>query len=295
MIPVLFHLGPLTVYSFGLMMALGFLAADYVIRLECVRRGYDPEYSSSVVITAAVMGLLGSRIYAILDDLPTYLADPKLMIFSGSGFVFYGGMIGGILGAYLVSRWYRIGFAATMDMCAPALAIGQAIGRIGCQLAGDGDWGLPSNLPWAMAYPRAIVGWNPGTVLKLGEHYQLVPACASLSDCLSVRVHPAPVYETILYLGVFTILWSMRKTSYPPGRLIYWYLVLAGGARFLVEFVRINPRVFYGLSEAQLIAFAMVVLGVVALILTNGKARAERDQPSGEKEKDRRAMRAARA
>ena len=290
MIPVLFHLGPLTVYSFGLMMALGFLAADYVIRLECVRRGYDPEYSSSVVIAAAVMGLLGSRIYAILDDLPTYLADPKLMIFSGSGFVFYGGMIGGILGAYLVSRWYRIGFAATMDMCAPALAIGQAIGRIGCQLAGDGDWGLPSNLPWAMAYPRAIVGWNSETVLKLDEHYRLVSGYFP-----GVRVHPAPVYETILYLGVFTILWSMRKTSHPDGRLIYWYLVLAGGARFLVEFVRINPRVFYGLSEAQLIAFAMMILGGVALILTNGKDRTERDQQSGEKEKDRRAMRAARA
>src|ERR1039457_6343373 len=101
MIPVLFPLGALTVYSFGLMMALGFLAADYVIRLECVRRGFDPEYSSSIVFTGAVAGVLRSRIYGILDDLPTYLADPKSMIFSGSGFVFYGGMIGGILGAYV--------------------------------------------------------------------------------------------------------------------------------------------------------------------------------------------------
>jgi phosphatidylglycerol:prolipoprotein diacylglycerol transferase len=289
MIPVLFHLGPLTVYSFGLMMALGFLAADYVIRLECIRRGYDPEYSSSVVIAAAVMGLVGSRLYAILDDLPTYLADPKSMIFSGSGFVFYGGMIGGILGAYLVSRWYRIGFGSTMDMCAPALAIGQAIGRMGCQLAGDGDWGLPSTVPWAMAYPKAIVGWNSQTVLKLDEHYQLVSG-----NFPGVRVHPAPVYETILYLGVFMILWSMRKTSCPPGRLIYWYLVLAGGARFLVEFWRINPRVFYMFSEAQMIALAMMVLGGVALILTNGKARAESDQQSGEKDR-RPAMKTARA
>ncbi len=289
MIPVLFHLGPLTVYSFGLMMALGFLAADYVIRLECVRRGYDPEYSSSIVITAAVMGLVGSRLYAILDDLPTYLADPKSMIFSGSGFVFYGGMIGGILGAYLVSRWYRIGFAATMDMAAPALAIGQAIGRQGCQLAGDGDWGLPSTMPWAMAYPRAIVGWNSETVLKLDEYYRLVSGYFP-----GVRVHPAPVYETILYLGVFTILWSMRKTSYPPGRLIYWYLVLAGGSRFFVEFVRINPRVFYMFSEAQLIAFAMVVVGGIALILTREKDQAESGQPPGEKDR-RPAMNAARA
>jgi phosphatidylglycerol:prolipoprotein diacylglycerol transferase len=290
MIPVLFHLGPLTVYSFGLMMALGFLAADYVIRLECVRRGYDPEYSSSIVIMAAVMGLVGSRLYAILDDLPTYLADPKTMIFSGSGFVFYGGMIGGIFGAYLVSRWYRIGFGSTMDMCGPALAIGQAIGRMGCQLAGDGDWGLVSNVPWAMAYPRAIVGWNSQTVLKLDDHYQLVSGFFP-----GVRVHPAPVYETILYLGVFYILWSMRKTSYPPGRLLYWYLVLAGAARFLVEFWRINPRVFYMFSEAQLIAVAMMILGGVALILTNGKTQADSSQQHPG-EKDRRpAMKTAQA
>ncbi|HEY9157335.1 prolipoprotein diacylglyceryl transferase [Candidatus Binatus sp.] len=289
MIPVLFHLGPLTVYSYGLMLALGFLAGDYVIRLECVRRGLDPEYSSSIVIAAAVMGLAGSRIYAILDDLPTYLADPKLMIFSGSGFVFYGGMIGGILGAYLVSRWYRIGFAVTMDMCAPAIAVGQAIGRIGCQLSGDGDWGLPSTLPWAMAYPRAIVGWNSETVLKLDEHYRLVSGFFP-----GVRVHPAPVYETILYLGVFAILWSMRKRYHPVGRLMYWYLVLAGATRFLVEFVRVNPRVFHGLSEAQLIAIAMMIVGGAALILTREKDQAEGGQQPGEKNQ-RPAMNAARA
>jgi phosphatidylglycerol---prolipoprotein diacylglyceryl transferase len=276
MIPVLFHFGPLTVYSFGMMMALGFLAADYVIRLECQRRGFDLDYSSSVVIAAAVAGIVGSRIYAIADDLPTYLADPKSMIFSGSGFVFYGGMIGGILGAYLVSRWYRISFAVTADMCAPALAIGQAIGRQGCQLAGDGDWGLPSKLPWAMAYPRAIVGWNADTVLKLDDHYRLISGYFP-----GVRVHPAPIYETILYLGVFAILWSMRKRSEPAGRLMYWYLLLAGFCRFMVEFVRINPRVFHGLSEAQLIAFAMMVLGAIALALTaKRKPIASDDRPA---------------
>jgi phosphatidylglycerol---prolipoprotein diacylglyceryl transferase len=287
MIPVLFHLGPLTVYSYGLMMALGFLAADYVIRLECIRRGLDPEYSSSIVIAAAVAGLIGSRIYAILDDLPTYLADPKSMIFSGSGFVFYGGMIGGLIGAYLVSRWYRIGLGVTMDMCGPALAIGQAIGRIGCQLSGDGDWGLPSTVPWAMSYPKAIVGWNSDTVLKLDNHYRLVSGYFP-----GVRVHPAPIYETILYVGVFTILWSMRKTSHPAGRIMYWYLLLGGAARFIVEFWRINPRVFYMLSEAQLIAIGMMVIGGVALILTREKAPAAKDQ--GEKV-SREAVGAARA
>ena len=288
MIPVLFHLGPVTVYSFGVMLALGFLAADYVIRLECRRRGLDPEYSSSIVIGSAIAGIAGSRIYAILDDLPHYMADPASMIFSGAGFVFYGGMIGGLLGAYLISRWYRISFAVTIDMCAPALAIGQAIGRIGCQLAGDGDWGLPSTLPWAMSYPNAIVGWNAETVLKLDDHYRLVAGYFP-----GVRVHPAPVYETILYLGVFMILWSMRKTSHPAGRLIYWYMVLAGAARFLVEFVRVNPRVFHGLSEAQLIAIGMMIVGGIALIVTSPRGE-DRDKRTDQKSavETRRAMRA---
>ncbi|MGC1398805.1 prolipoprotein diacylglyceryl transferase family protein, partial [Candidatus Binatus sp.] len=111
----------------------------------------------------------------------------------------------------------------------------------------------------------------------LDEHYQLVSGYFP-----GVRVHPAPIYETILYLGVFTIVWSMRKTSHPAGRIMYWYLLLGGAARFLVEFVRINPRVFYGLSEAQLIALAMMVIGGVALILTREKDHAATDQ--GEKE-----------
>jgi phosphatidylglycerol:prolipoprotein diacylglycerol transferase len=216
------------------------------------------------------------------------------MIFSGSGFVFYGGMIGGLLGAYLVSRWYRIGLGVTMDMCGMALALGQAIGRLGCQLSGDGDWGLPSTLPWAMSYPHAIVGWIPETVLKLDDHYQLVPACVSAADCLNVRVHPAPIYETVLYLGVFAILWSMRKTSHPAGRLMYWYMLLGGAARFLVEFWRINPRVFYVFSEAQLIAFAMMAIGGIGLLLTREKDQAVSGRQPGEKER-RPAMSAARA
>ena len=123
---------------------------------------------------------------------------------------------------------------------------------------------------------------------------KLVPACSSLSDCLNVRVHPAPIYETILYLGVFAILWSMRKTSHPAGRLMYWYLLLGGASRFFVEFWRINPRVFYMFSEAQLIAFAMMVIGGIALLVTREKNQAVSGLQPGEKE-SRPAMSAAQA
>jgi phosphatidylglycerol:prolipoprotein diacylglycerol transferase len=266
MIPVLFHIGPLAVYSYGMMMALGFLAADYVIALDCKRRGISTDYASSIVVWAAILGISSSRLLNIINNFSSYWADPKSMILSGSGFVWYGGLFGGIFATYLVSRYYKIGFLLTTDMCAPALAIGQAIGRIGCQLSGDGDWGLPSSLPWAMAYPHAIVGWNAQTVLKLDSQGQLVSGFFP-----GVRVHPAPIYETLLYTGIFLILWRLRGRGLADGRLFFLYLVLAGAARFLVEFVRINRRIFMGFTEAQLIGIGMIIFGSVAWYLAGDK------------------------
>jgi len=145
MIPILFRLGPITIYSYGLMMALGFLAADFVIALECRRRGITAEFSSAVVVWAAIVGLAGARLLDIANDLPAYLAHPRSIIFSGSGFVWYGGLMGGILAAYLVSRYFKVRFAVTADMCAPALAIGQAIGRR--RLGRDLDAAVGDGLP----------------------------------------------------------------------------------------------------------------------------------------------------
>ncbi|MGC1675904.1 MAG: prolipoprotein diacylglyceryl transferase [Candidatus Binataceae bacterium] len=266
MIPVLFHIGPLTVYSYGLMMALGFLAADWVVTLECRRRSLPADYASSMIVWAAVTGIAASRLLDIFNNFSSYMADPKSMIFSGSGFVWYGGMIGGIVAVYLVSRRYKIPFLQTADMAAPALAIGQAIGRLGCLTSGDGDWGIPSTLPWAMSFPKAIVGWNSDTVLKHGPGGILVSGYFP-----GVRVHPTPIYEAILYTAVFLILWSLRKKGLADGRLLYLYLMLAGLSRFMVEFLRINPQVFAGLSEAQVIAIGMMIVGGLGWLFSGEK------------------------
>jgi phosphatidylglycerol---prolipoprotein diacylglyceryl transferase len=259
MIPVLLHLGPIKIYSYGLMMALGFIAAYLVVTADCKRRGLNPDYASALVVWCGVAGIVGSRIYDVLDNLHAYMADPSAMVFSGAGFVWYGGLAGGIVAVWLVARHYRVRFLTTADMAAPAAAIGQAFGRIGCLLSGDGDWGLPSKLPWAMAFPHAIVGWNAQTVLKLNERGQLVSGFYP-----GVRVQPTFIYEAVLYFGVFIVLWSLRRKIHVEGRLFYLYLIMAGTSRFLVEFVRINPRVLLGLSEAQLIAIVMMVAGTVA-------------------------------
>jgi phosphatidylglycerol:prolipoprotein diacylglycerol transferase len=256
MIPVLFKLGPLTVYSYGMMMALGFLAADFVISSECKRRGLNTDFASSMVVWAAIAGIACSRLYSVIDNFSAYAHDPWSIIFSGSGFVWYGGLIGGLLSSYFVARYYKINFWTAADMAGPALVIGQALGRIGCHLSGDGDWGMPTTLPWGVAYPNAIVGWNGNSVLKLDSQNHLVSAFYP-----GVHVHPTPIYEAIVYGLIFMFLWSRRKETKVPGQLFDLYLMLAGAARFMVEFLRVNPRVFMGLSEAQLIAIVMMILG----------------------------------
>jgi phosphatidylglycerol:prolipoprotein diacylglycerol transferase len=240
MYPIVLRLGPLTIYSYGLMMAIAFLTAGYLTGKELSRKGFDGELASSMVLWAAVGGLVGARLLAIVDDWNGFVADPLHSIFSGSGFVWYGGLIGGFIAVSWTIRRNNLPWLVTVDCIAPGLVLAHGIGRIGCQLAGDGDWGSATTLPWGMAYPNAIVGWPypPG-----------------------VRVHPAPVYELIAYLAIFALLWSIRKRHYPDGTMFWLYLVLAPTARFLIEFIRVNPRVFLGLTESQFISLALIAIG----------------------------------
>jgi len=252
MIPDRLHIGPVPIHIFGLFLALGVLAAGWVVGKEFLRKGYDESLGSSVVTWAVVGGLLGARLWIIVDAWHEFLADPVKLLFSSGGFVWYGGLVGGALGASLVFRRNGVPWFRGADCIAPGLAVGQAIGRIGCQLAGDGDWGRPTTLPWGMAYPYAVVGWNepPGVV-----------------------VHPTPVYETIAYLLVFAFLWRRRHEPAPDGTQLAWYLVLACSARFVIEFVRVNPPVLFSLSQAQLMSLALVALGTARLVATKRQWR----------------------
>jgi phosphatidylglycerol:prolipoprotein diacylglycerol transferase len=249
--PIIVAIGPITVYSFGVMLALAFLAAGNVVGRELERKGLDPELASSMVLWAAVGGLAGSRLFSVVEDWRGFVADPLSFIFTGAGFVFYGGLLGGFVTVTLLIWRRGLPWLRVVDCIAPALAIGQAIGRIGCLLAGDGDWGRPSTLPWAMRYPNAIIGWD-AWVRENG-----LP--------IDVRVHPAPIYETLGYTAVFLMLWSLRRTRHPDGFILWWYLLLSGVVRFLVEFVRINPPIAWGLTEAQLISLALIVVASVQI------------------------------
>jgi phosphatidylglycerol:prolipoprotein diacylglycerol transferase len=260
MYPILLELGPLTIYSYGAMMALAFLTAAYLTSKELDRKGYNGEAASSMVVWAAIGGLVGARLWAVFNDWSSFLAHPVSFLFSGAGFVFYGGLIGGFVAVSWSMRRYHLPWTPTVDAIAPGLALAHAIGRIGCELAGDGDWGTPSTLPWAHSYPNAIIGWEEWT-----------RAAGYPPD---VRVHPAPVYETLAYTAVFAVLWAVRKRPLAPGSVFWLYLVLAPAARFLIEFVRINPPVLWGMSQAQLTSLALIAIGTWKLVTASPPAAA---------------------
>ena len=268
MIPILFKLGPITIYSYGLMMALGFIAAYLLLAAECRRRKLSTDYATSIVLWGAIGGLAGARLWDVYDEFPHYAHHPLSIVFSSSGFVWDGGFAGGLLAVYLVARRYGVRFLTTADMAAPAVLIGQAFGRMGCLLSGDGDWGLPTRMPWGMSFPNAIVGWNSETVLKLDAHGQLVSGFYP-----GVRVQPTPIFEAALYIVIaLFLLWAMRNRHWIEGQAFYAFLVLAGGARFLVEFWRVNPRVLWGLTEYQLFSILMMIAGAAAFLIAFNKS-----------------------
>ena len=232
-------LGPLTLQTFGIMFALAFVASGLLVARRLRELSKPVDWAYEMVFAALVGGIVGARLDFILENYDEVSDDLLGNIFSGAGLVWYGGAIGGALGVVLWARWRRMLNLGLLDICAPALAVGYAVGRIGCQLSGDGDYGTPWEGPWAMAYPDGTVATD-------------------------VPVHPTPIYETVAMSLVAYALWRLRF-SFRPGLLFALYLVLAGAERFLVEFIRRNDDVALGLTQAQLLSAAMVVVGGIWL------------------------------
>lgn len=251
MYPILFQLGPITVYSFGAFMALAALSAGWIVSLELKRQNYNPELASTIVFATAIGGLIGARLLFIVEEWQGFLAAPWRYIFTGAGFTWYGGFFGGAAAGLWAARKNRIPALTGLDIAAPALALAYGVGRIGCHVAGDGDWGSVTDMPWGVAYTNAIVGWaDPNTGIPYPP---------------GVKVHPTPIYEFLQGVLVFGILWTLRKKGFVPGTMAWVYLILAGLMRFVVEFWRINPAVGFGLSEAQWFSVGLVFLGGILL------------------------------
>ena len=261
MYPVLLQIGPFTIYSLGVLWALGALCAGWVVRLELKRYRFNPELASNMVAAAAIGGLIGARLLFILEEWDSFIRAPLDFIVSGAGFTWYGGLVGGTLALTWVVRRHAIPWFKAADISAHGLALGYGIGRIGCFLAGDATWGKITDVPWAMAFPNAIFGW--------------VDPLTGVPYPPGVKVHPTQLYELIQSLAVFGILWPLRSKGYPDGTIFWLYLILAGSMRFLVEFLRANPVIALGMTEYQWLSLVLVVLGLAQLLRFRSRLAAQ--------------------
>jgi phosphatidylglycerol:prolipoprotein diacylglycerol transferase len=243
MLPYL-HLWRLNVPTFGLMLWLAAVAAAFVMdrsfkRARVMVDGTGADAVSMVAI-AVVAGIVGAKLWHVLDTPVEFRELGWQVLWDTAGFAWFGGLVMGVFALAFQGWWARIGGLRTLDLAAPAAAIGYGIGRIGCFLSGDGCYGLPTKLPWGMSFPNGI-------------------------EPTFVRVHPTPLYELAAGLLIGGLLWLRGGKPRATGAILGEYLLLSGIARFLVEFIRRNPKVLWGLSNAQLASAASIIAGVVLI------------------------------
>ena len=260
MYPILFQFGSFTISSFGVMMVIAFLLGNYLLRIDVVAEGYDAIIADDIIFRAAIGGILGAKFYYLIENIPTGQAADNINgliniiagIFTlngeriafgiqnfGAGLVFMGGLAGGMAAVswYIYRKnlnWFKIA-----DLAAPFLVLGHGIGRIGCFLVGD-DYGIPTNLPWAIAFPNGLPPTN-------------------------IAVHPTQLYEMSAYFIIFFYLRYRKRNQTFSGEIIFEYLFLGGISRFMVEFIRTNTKYIFGLSGAHYLSILMMAIGAYQL------------------------------
>jgi len=264
MLPYL-QIGPLRLWTYGLMLTCGLWSGFYLFRAEVKRRGL-PVDASALMLAIAVAGIICAKAYHVVVTLmlTEHQAVAWRDLFNFAGLAWNGGLIAG----FAVLLWFacrkRVSIWSLLDAASPAAAVGYAFGRMGCFLAGDGDYGKPTNLPWGMSFPHG-----------------LVPTAQ--------RVHPTPLYEIAGSLVLFVVLMRISNPLSPkdgengapknvrPGTVFSVYLIGSGVFRFAVEFIRLNPPAFLGVTEAQVISLLSIVAGAALLARSRSSVLASAD------------------
>jgi phosphatidylglycerol:prolipoprotein diacylglycerol transferase len=270
-------LGPIHLGTFGLMLWLAAVVATVVLHRNFVRNGVDAD-ALSVVAFVVIAGVVGAKTWHELQNIPDLKHALQTMTAPGwnrpfeilmqflhwfqTGFAWFGGLVAGIAmlmwqgsqarfkGALEGTQGQRVGPLRMLDLAAPAAAIGYGVGRIGCLTSGDGDYGINTTLPWGVHMAKnALVPPTPPDAL----------------------VQPTPIYEFLFSLGLAWWLWLRGKKNLPVGVITGEYLVLSGIGRFLVEFVRLNPRLYWGMSNAQVAALISAAVGFVLISVAKAK------------------------
>lgn len=239
MLPFL-HIGHFSIPTFGLLLWVAAVAGAIIVD-RGFRRAHLSADAIGIVAISVVAGIIGAKLWHVLDTPQEFREIGWHALIDTAGFAWYGGVVFGISALVLQGRRAKIGALRMLDLAAPAAAVGYGLGRIGCFVAGDGCYGIATRLPWplGMSFPHGIVPTPPG-----------------------VRVLPTPLFEMIAGVLIGWYLWHRAGKPHPVGIITGQYLVLSGLARFLVEFVRRNPKVLWGLSNAQVASVGAMIAGV---------------------------------
>ena len=246
------------------MVATALIVSAYILQSDFNRRSFSAD-AFAMITVAGLMGIAGAKLYHLLESPAEFFASPLALFFSRYGFAWFGGFLGGF-GAMVFLGWRaRLPMLEFLDACSPAACYGYAIGRIGCLLSGDGDYGKPTSLPWGMSFPNGVV-----------------PTLE--------RVHPTPLYELAVWCLIGALLWHLGSEALqnskssaakmPAGGIFCFYLILTGIARFLVEIIRINPRSFLGMSNAQAVSVLSVIAGVILLVRLKTRSHPQVEAPN---------------
>jgi len=235
--PVLFRLGSFEITSFGAMVALGAALGILLLRRELTRSGLDPAKGVDAALVGVLGGLAGAKLLYVAEHWTEPVASTLL---SRAGMSWFGGLTGGVLAGLAMIAWQRLPLMTVLSAAAPALTLGQGIGRIGCFLVGD-DYGRPTTLPWGIAFPEGL----PPTM---------------------DRVHPTQIYEAVTLFVMTAVLLALRKRGAANRVVFGTYLAAAGLIRFLIEVVRVNVVVFLGMTTAQLFSIALVIVGAGLIV-----------------------------
>jgi phosphatidylglycerol---prolipoprotein diacylglyceryl transferase len=291
---------PLPIPMFGLMVAISIIIAAIILIKELKRKEalgvFVPvtitikkiktdvlphQLVPNIILVAMVAGMIGARIFSILEYPDEFINDPWGTIFSASGLTFYGGLILGSAAVLIYLRKHKIPVVPYIDAAAPALILAYGIGRIGCQLAGDGDWGIVNINPvpgflgflpdwlWAYNYPHNVIN----------EGINIVGCTSQYCHVLPSPVFPTPLYEVLMSVLIFFFLWVIRKKIKVPGVLFSVYLILSAIERFLIEKIRVDSEYHIGnmyIKQAEIISFTLFLMGAILIFVFRNKYKREK-------------------
>lgn len=247
MYPIFFQYKFISIGGYGVMLGIGFYLSFLLLEREFKLRDINPELAYKMLLFIIPGSIIGSKVFHILEHLDEFAINPFDMIFSGAGLSAYGGFVFSIVIVFILVKQSKERFLKVGDGTAPSMALGYCFGRFGCHVAGDGCYGLETTSIFATAYPNGIV---PTTM----------------------TVFPTPLFEVFFSFIVLAIILRLRKKDLAEGKLFFLYLILNGLPRLLVEFIRLNPKIAFGMSQAQIVGILFIITGIAGWIYSDKKA-----------------------